>query len=274
MADNVTADAGSGGATFAADDIGGVHFPRTKLIIGADGTNDGDVSAANPLPVTAGSLPLPAGAATAAKQPALGTAGTASADVLTIQGVASMTAVQVADNGGSLTVDGTVTAANTAGEIAHDGADSGNPVKIGAVARSTAFPTAVSAAGDRVNVMADLFGRLMVANVPHGLLLTGQLARTDNNGADIIAAQGSGFVIVVTAVIVTNAHASVGTKVSIRDGTTVKLRQYAHHSGGGFVIGNGHAELFRSSDNAAITGICGTTGADVEITVIGYKAPA
>lgn len=52
MADNVTANSGSGGATFAADDIGGVHFPRTKLTIGADGANDGDVSAANPLPVT------------------------------------------------------------------------------------------------------------------------------------------------------------------------------------------------------------------------------
>jgi hypothetical protein len=52
VADNVTANAGSGGATFAADDIGGIHFPRTKLIIGADGVNDGDVSSANPLPVT------------------------------------------------------------------------------------------------------------------------------------------------------------------------------------------------------------------------------
>lgn len=52
MADNVTANAGAGGETFAADDIGGVKFPRTKLIIGADGTNDGDVASGNPLPVT------------------------------------------------------------------------------------------------------------------------------------------------------------------------------------------------------------------------------
>lgn len=145
MADNFTANAGSGGDTFGADDIGGVKFPRSKIIIGADGTNDGDISAANPIPIVAGTgvaipvtdnsgsltvdgtvtanqggtwnitdvsgtVSLPTGAATAAKQPALGTAGTASADVITIQGVASMTAIQVADNGGSLTVDGTVTA--------------------------------------------------------------------------------------------------------------------------------------------------------------------
>jgi hypothetical protein len=37
---------------------------------------------------------LPSGASTAAKQPALGTAGTASADVLTVQGIASMTALK------------------------------------------------------------------------------------------------------------------------------------------------------------------------------------
>lgn len=46
--------------------------------------------------VSAASLPLPSGASTAAKQPALGTAGTASADVITVQGIASMTALTVA----------------------------------------------------------------------------------------------------------------------------------------------------------------------------------
>jgi hypothetical protein len=45
-------------------------------------------------PVSAAALPLPAGAATAAKQPALGTAGTPSADVISIQGSTGMTPVQ------------------------------------------------------------------------------------------------------------------------------------------------------------------------------------
>lgn len=108
MPDNVTANPGSGGAVFATDDIAGVQYPRHKLIIGADGVNDGDVSGSNPLPVTgtvgvsgsiavtgpltdsqlraaavpisAPSLPLPTGAATettaaaiSAKLPALAT---------------------------------------------------------------------------------------------------------------------------------------------------------------------------------------------------------
>lgn len=50
--DNVTTNPGVGGAVFATDDIGGVQYPRTKLVIGADGVNGGDVSSANPLPVT------------------------------------------------------------------------------------------------------------------------------------------------------------------------------------------------------------------------------
>lgn len=45
-------------------------------------------------PISAASLPLPTGASTSAKQPALGTAGTASADVITIQGITGMTPVQ------------------------------------------------------------------------------------------------------------------------------------------------------------------------------------
>lgn len=45
--------------------------------------------------ISAASLPLPAGAATSAKQPALGTAGTPSTDVLTVQGSASGTALPV-----------------------------------------------------------------------------------------------------------------------------------------------------------------------------------
>jgi len=39
------------GTIVAADDIDGKKFQRMKLIIGADGVNDGDVSSANPMPI-------------------------------------------------------------------------------------------------------------------------------------------------------------------------------------------------------------------------------
>lgn len=50
MADNTTLNTGSGGDVIASDDISGVKYQRVKLIHGADGTNDGDVSRTNPLP--------------------------------------------------------------------------------------------------------------------------------------------------------------------------------------------------------------------------------
>jgi hypothetical protein len=49
--------------------------------------------AANGLDIDVTRSALPSGASTAAKQPALGTAGTASTDVITVQGIASMTPV-------------------------------------------------------------------------------------------------------------------------------------------------------------------------------------
>lgn len=59
---------------------------------------------------------LPSGAATAAKQPALGTAGTASADVISIQGIASMTKLLVTPDANSAInqaqVAGTTTSVN------------------------------------------------------------------------------------------------------------------------------------------------------------------
>ena len=55
-------------------------------------------------------ITLPTGAATSAKQPALGTAGSASTDVLTVQGIASMTALKVDGSAVTQPVSGTVTA--------------------------------------------------------------------------------------------------------------------------------------------------------------------
>lgn len=56
---------------------------------------DGKITVVNTGAVVVSSSALPSGAATAAKQPALGTAGSASADVITIQGIASMTKILV-----------------------------------------------------------------------------------------------------------------------------------------------------------------------------------
>lgn len=70
MPDNITAPAT--GAVLATDEVGGVHFPRTKLTVGVDGAAV-DVSGTNPLPIAVASLPLPTGAATTAAVASVGT---------------------------------------------------------------------------------------------------------------------------------------------------------------------------------------------------------
>ncbi|MDP3940171.1 MAG: hypothetical protein Q8R92_18810 [Deltaproteobacteria bacterium] len=87
MANNVAVTAGTG-TTFKTTDTAGVHTGHVNV----------DTCA------------LPSGASTAAKQPALGTAGTASTDVISVQGIASMTPVVVDGSGVTQPVSGTVTA--------------------------------------------------------------------------------------------------------------------------------------------------------------------
>lgn len=108
MADNVVVTAGTG-TTVAADEVtdGTLGSCKVQYIKIMDGTIDGTTKAAvgaaglkvdgsgATQPISAASLPLPTGAATLAKQPALGTAGSASSDVITIQGIASGTVVPI-----------------------------------------------------------------------------------------------------------------------------------------------------------------------------------
>lgn len=106
-------------------------------------------------PISAASLPLPSGAATSAKQPALGTAGSASADVLTVQGIASMTALKTDGSAVTQPVSGTVTA--NAG---------------------TGFPSTTSAGASGTNLITV---QGAASGVPQPMT-TGQYARTDKSG--------------------------------------------------------------------------------------------
>ena len=178
MANNTTLNPGAGGDVIASEDVSGVKYPVSKIVIGTAGAVEGDVSTTRPLPVvprnssgvelatpaaplrgdptgattqpvsisatlgtdmvdrparvvghvvidsgslsvgnfpatqpvSAAALPLPNGAAISAKQPAPGTAGAASADVLTVQGVASMTALKVDGSAVTQPVSGAVVA--------------------------------------------------------------------------------------------------------------------------------------------------------------------
>jgi hypothetical protein len=263
LADNTQLSAAVGsGDVLASDDIGGVKYPRGKIVIGADGTNDGDVSASNPLPVKG-----------------TGTAGTANAGVLTVQGIASMTPVQVADNGGSLTVDGTVAAtqsgtwnvgtvtavsqngdvrqstasnlnAEVQGDAAHDASVSGNPVLVGGYASASA-PADVSADGDAVRLWADRAGRLQVGDGGSSLTVDGTVAATQ-----------SGTWNVGTVTSITNAVTVSGT-VTANAGTNLNTSALALESGGNLAAAAASLSVvddWDESDRAKVNPIVGQAG--------------
>lgn len=109
-----------------------------------------------------GTVSLPTGAATAAKQPALGTAGTASADVLTVQGIASMTPLLV--NPGTAANWGVVTQGSTT---------SGQSGELGLAAVLSAAPSYTTAQSSALNMTTAGGLRIDNASVAGTTILTG-----------------------------------------------------------------------------------------------------
>lgn len=112
MADNIDVTPGVG-KTVAADEIAGALHQRVKITVGADGTNDGDVSSANPLPINdAGGSITVDGTVAVTDLATLATSANQLPDGhnVTVDNEAGAAAVNVQDGGNSLTVDGTVTA--------------------------------------------------------------------------------------------------------------------------------------------------------------------
>lgn len=120
-------------------------------------------------PVSAASLPLPTGAATAAKQPALGTAGSAATDVITVQGITSMT---------PLSVSGTISQGTSAG------LGSGWPVINGTVAVQTAAWTSATSGNSAVTISTAGYNVALVTLVATSTMTGGVLTfeASDDNG--------------------------------------------------------------------------------------------
>jgi hypothetical protein len=143
---------------------------------------------------------------TAAHDAAFGTAGTADAQVRSVQGIASMTPLLVTG----------------AGDIAHDSADSGNPIKIGAKAYSpdgTTPGTAVAEA-DRTHLKTDLDGLLYVSpTTPQAFHYHDDDAAAVTTDGTLRADPGDGF-----AVFITNISFSIGAATAstlfIEEGST------------------------------------------------------
>lgn len=105
----------------------------------------------------------------------------------------------IVDSSGRLHVTSSATA--VAGDVAHDAADSGNPLKIGGKAR-TSLPTAV-AADDRVDGYFDAHGRIVVSRGMHGGQIYSLAARTATPANPLqrnVSAQGVYIIVYVSSV--------------------------------------------------------------------------
>ncbi len=303
MADNTVLSAGSGGDTISTDDIAGVKVQRVKVQGGIDGAAT-DVEVAGGVEATAlrvtiasdstgvlsvddngGSLTVDGTVATT--QSGVWTVAATQSGTWTVQpgNTVNTTAWKVDGSAVTQPVSGTVTAnpasgtittvstvtALTGGGVAHDGADSGNPVKVGGRA-IVADITAVAAA-DRTDMLTDTLGHQLVRPYAlHENLVQGVTAAiVDTTNTSLIAAGAAGVRNYLTSLTVINSHATVSTVVEIRDGpTTVIHRGYALAAGGGYAIT--FPTPLRGTAATALTVSCITTGASVYVSASGYRA--
>jgi hypothetical protein len=115
----------------------------------------------------------------AAYNASFGTAGAADSQVQTIQGIASMTPVQVSDGGGSLTVDGAVTVTDGAGAlnvIVDSGDVTSNGLSIATEASLTTVVTNTDRTADNLDTLLASLGEdaiqanSVIASGPQGML--------------------------------------------------------------------------------------------------------
>ena len=207
MADNTILNTGSGGDTIATDDIAGIKHQRVKVQYGVDGSAT-DVSATNPLPIddAGGSLTIDNTDITtiaggyAADAAALGSGvliqGDDGTDRKNINVDATTGDVQVdvtntvnvSDGGGSLTVDGTVTA--NAGTGPFPVSDNGGSLTIDNAALSvTGGGTEATAL--RVTLANDSTGLVSIDDGGGSITIDGTVTANAGTGTMTVTDDGS-----------------------------------------------------------------------------------
>lgn len=159
------------------------------------------------------------------------------------------------------------------GNIAHDGVDAGNPIKIGG--KATNVEPAAVANADRTNLITDLVGKLITLpysnpeNFVSGAITS---AMTGTASTSLIAAPASGLRNYITTIVVSNSHATVGTDIVIQDGNagTTLMTIPAAAVYGGAVI-NLPVPLRQPTTATAIYCANITTGASTKVSAVGYK---
>lgn len=272
MADNYNFDEGVG-ATAAADDIGGVLFPRGKIALGSDGnynadldgdaTNGADVDVTRVIPGTSASH--------------LGKAE----DAVHASGDVGVMALAVANEAQSnLAADGDYVPVGTdrkgriytnpTGDVAHDAVDSGNPIKTGGQARTT-NPTAVADA-DRANFITDKLGKQVVVNSIRDLKVVQKTTITSSTSETTVGSAVASTFLDLYGLLITNTSATP-CNVTIKDATSGTTRAIIAVPAGdtrGFVLTES-AAIPQAAVNNNWTATCSASVASIEITALFVK---
>lgn len=248
MADNITLNSGTGGATLKTDELADTsHVQYTKLMDGtANGTDVIPGDATNGLDV----------------------------DVTRVQGSVTVAQATASNLNATVTLTAGTNTNEVVGDVAHDAAAAGNPVGISGVAQTmddTAPPNRVSAEGDAARLATSLDGGIFVH--PHGPQIwsyhvNGSAALTD---ASVHAAPGVGLSLYVTD-IVFSSGAATAINAFFEESTTTVLGPYYLEA----VAGRGMSLHFGTPKKiTANTALTVTTSAAIahSIDVTGFTAP-
>lgn len=161
----------------------------------------------------------------------------------------------------------------TAGDVAHDGVDSGNPVKIGGVAAAFGSAPSPVAAGDRTNLLANRHAiPFILGGHPNVITRRDNYTSSQTDTAIVTVSAGSKIVVLRQSVLASNAN-SVDVSVRIGFGTAntptaagVVLAHPGIAKGSGVVEGNGGAILGAGGDDEDLRITCGApTGGSIDV---------
>jgi hypothetical protein len=162
------------------------------------------------------------------------------------------------------------------GNRRHDDADAGAPVKVGARAALTLSDDTMVANADRTDLVSDADGALIVRQqIPLGDLVSevisdtaGNKTTTTNFGA---VASTRNYITAIHAF--RNDAGTTPILVEFFDGNTATvLYRVVIPAGGGAVVGNGSAPLFRTSANTALYYDVSAATTTVYINLTGFKS--
>ena len=286
MADNVTLNSGTGGATLAADDITSVWYQRVKISLGADGSATDALGGAGAVAAGVARVTL------ASDDPgvvALDNLDAQTADYDTGAGTDTqvMFGIALPASGGAV-AGGTTTnpvvvnvnsmpaSTNTlevVGDVAHDAAAAGNPVLLCGISQdwdTTAPPNRVNAEADATRLATDRDGALFVRTGGPQYWDYHENSSSALTDATVEAAPGAGLSLYVTD-IVCSTGAATAMNIFFEEVATTVLGPFYLEA----VAGRGfHIRFATPKKITANTALTVTTSAAIahSIDVTGFVA--